>query len=123
MSYRAPPTLEGWASEFCPGLSCRRPEGPEALMTELTEQEQEKLNTGRLMRAESDLILPLIDTKQAVVVGAIVSAFRAGSYDRLTGLAAELTTLFEMRNQIKQKIKTAEGLERKLYEKNEGENT
>ncbi len=84
-------------------------------MTELTEKEQQKLNTGRMMRAESDLILPLLDTKQALVIGKIVSAFRAGDYQALTGHAAELSTISEMKTEITQKIKVAEALERKIY--------
>lgn len=85
-------------------------------MTELTEAEQEKLNTGRMMRAESDVLLPLLQTKQTLVVGKIVAAFRAGETDKLIPLAAELSTIFEMKITIGQKIKEAEHLERKMLE-------
>ena len=84
-------------------------------MTELTEAETTKLNTGRLMRAESDLILPLLQTKQALVIGKIVADFRAGHHDKLLGHAAELATLADMKNEITRKIKEGEALERKMY--------
>jgi hypothetical protein len=84
-------------------------------MTELSEKEQQQLNTGRMMRAESDLILPLLQTKERIVIGKIVASFRAGEYGALTGHAAELSTLDSMKNEITQKIKLAEALERKAY--------
>ncbi len=84
-------------------------------MTELSEKEQTQLNTGRMMRAESDLILPLLHTKERLVIGKLIQAFRAGDYGSLTGHAAELSTLDSMRVEITQKIKTAEALERKAY--------
>ena len=83
-------------------------------MTELTEQEQQKMNTGRLMRAESDLILPLLQTKQTLIVAKIVAAFKAGHTEMLTAHAAELSIIYDMRTEITRKIKEAEGLERKM---------
>ena len=84
-------------------------------MTELTEAETAKLNTGRLMRAESDLILPLLQTKQALVIGKIVADFRAGKHEFLLAHAAELSTLADMMTTINRKIKEGEALERKMY--------
>lgn len=83
-------------------------------MTELTESEQQKLNTGRLLRAESDMILPLLQTKERLVIAKIVSAFKAGQQDMLWAHSAELSTIHDMRNEISQKIKVAESLERKV---------
>ena len=88
-------------------------------MTELTEQEQQKLNTGRMMRAESDLLLPLLQTKQAAVLGKIVYSFKAGKHEELIALAAELSTLSDMKSEITRKIKEAESLERKMINGNE----
>jgi hypothetical protein len=82
---------------------------------ELTEHEQQKMNTGRLMRAESDFLLPYLNTKQNLIIAKIVASFRAGDYSALTGHAAELTTISDMRNDITNKIKQAEILERKAY--------
>ena len=85
-------------------------------MTELTEAEQQKMNTGRLMRAESDLILPLLQTKQTLVIGKIVADFRSGKHENLIGHAAELSMISEMKNDITRKIKEGEALERKMYD-------
>lgn len=90
-------------------------------MTELTEQEQQKLNLGRMMRAESDVLLPFLQTKQTLVVALIVSAFRAGEQEKLWGLAAELTTLTDMKQEITRKIKEAEILEKKMLSEHEEE--
>ncbi len=84
-------------------------------MSEITEAEQQKLNTGRLMRAESDMILPMLATKQTLVIANIVAAFKAGAYERLTAHAAELSTLSDMKAEITSKIRQAEAIERKLY--------
>lgn len=84
-------------------------------MTELTEAEQEKLNKGRMMRAESSMLLPLLETKQTLVLARIVQAFRAGESEKLLSLAAELSTLFEMKGEISRTIKQAQILEEKQY--------
>ncbi len=68
------------------------------------------------MRAESDMLLPMLATKQALVIAKIVGAFRSGDYGALTGHAAELSTLHDMKSEITNKIKQAEVLERKMYE-------
>lgn len=83
-------------------------------MTELTEREQEKLNTGRMFRAESDMLLPMLQTKTAVVVGKIVAAFKSGGkpYEFLA-YAAELSTLSDMKAEISRKITEANHLEEK----------
>ncbi len=83
-------------------------------MTELTETEQQKLNTGRMMRAESDLLLPLLQTKQALAIGKLIAAFRAGETNFVSH-AAELSMIDSMKNEITQKIKAAEAIERKLF--------
>ena len=88
-------------------------------MRALTEQENQKLNAGRLMKAESGLLLPLLQTKQTLVIAKIVSAFREGKHEQLIGLAAELSTLAEMKHEITRTIKTAETLEEIMYEPNE----
>jgi hypothetical protein len=84
-------------------------------MTELTEAETNKMNTGRLMRAESDLLLPLLQTKQALAVGKIVAAFRAGKHEELLPHAAELSTIMNMKDEITRAIKQAEMLEAKAH--------
>jgi hypothetical protein len=85
-------------------------------MTELTEAEQQKLNTGRLLMAQRETILPLLQTKERLVIGKIVSAFKAGQLEMLSAHAAELTTLYDMKMEITQKITAAEALEKKLYD-------
>ena len=85
-------------------------------MTELTEKEQQTLNTGRVMRAESDVILPLLQTKQDLVIARIVAHFREGDRDKVFAAAAELSILREMRSNIASKIKEAEHYERKMLE-------
>lgn len=86
------------------------------MTAELTEKEQAKLNEGRMLRAESDMILPLLATKQATVLGKIVSDFRNGHHDKLLGHAAELSTIYEMKTEIGRKIREAEALEKRVYE-------
>ncbi len=81
-----------------------------------TEREQEKLNTGRLMRAEADLILPLISTKQSLALNKIVAAFKAGERDIIFAVAAELSTLHDMKHDITRKIKEAERIEQRMID-------
>ncbi len=81
---------------------------------ELSEKDTKVLNEGRVLRAEATL-LPLLQTKQALAVGRLIAAFRAGETNFI-GHAAELSMIDSMRNEINQKIKAAEAIERKLYE-------
>ncbi len=83
-------------------------------MTELTETETQKMNTGRMLRAESSALLPLLESKQALLVGKIVQLFKSGDYEKLTGAAAELSTVWDMRTEITRKIKEAAYLEAKM---------
>jgi len=86
------------------------------MLNEITEQEQQKLNTGRSLRAETEVLFPLLGTKQALVISKLVAAFRAGQHEQLLPLVAELSTLDSMRSDITRKIKEAEAIERKLYD-------
>lgn len=87
----------------------------------MTEQEQGTLNKGRLMRAESEILLPLLTTKQNLAVAKLVADFRAGKYAELTGHAAEISTIMGMREEITRSIKQAEQIETKLYGENSDE--
>ncbi len=89
---------------------------------DLTEAEQIKLNSGRLMRAEADMIIPYLDTKRELICGKIVQSFRSGQHGDLLGHAAELATIYEMKSTITSKIKAAEAIERRIFESEEGEN-
>ena len=83
-------------------------------MTELTEKEQETLNSSRMIRAESDVLLPLLQTKYTLTAAKIVSAFKAGQTEKLTTLAAELSTVYDMKLMIEQRINEAAYLEKKM---------
>ena len=90
-------------------------------MKELSERELETLNDGRVLRAESDVLIPLLSTKQALAVGKLIHAYREGQHEKLLSIAAEISTISEMQNTITQKIKVAEGLERKIYDGERGD--
>lgn len=85
-------------------------------MSEISERDQEKLDEGRALRAESQTLLPLIATKTALAVGRLIHAYREGQNERIHAIAGELSILKEMESTISQKIKVAEGLERKIFD-------
>lgn len=86
------------------------------MMNELSEKELETLNRTRQIRAESDVLRPLLDTKQAMIVAKIIQAFKSGKHEHLTALAAELTAVHDMKYEIDRSIKTAAQLERKAFQ-------
>jgi hypothetical protein len=83
---------------------------------EPSEVEQAKLNTGRLMRAEADVILPLLQEKREAAISTLLWKFKEGKLADLPAAVASLAALEDMRSEIRNKIKTAEGIERKIYE-------
>ncbi len=88
-------------------------------MSEITEKEQETMNAGRSLRAESTFLLPLLQTKKELVCGKIIQAFKAGAQDAVWSHAAELSTLYDMRTEITRKIKAAEAIEKRIFEGDE----
>ena len=89
-------------------------------MTELTEKEQETLNSARVVRAEGDVLLPLLQARERLIIGRTVSAFKAGETGKLISLAAELSTIYDLKSAISQKISEADYLEKKMMS-DEGE--
>jgi len=80
-----------------------------------TELEQEKLNQGRMLRAEADLIIPMLTKRREDATARLVHYFKSGEHDKLTVAAAEIATLTDMAADIRNKIKSAENIERKIH--------
>jgi len=80
-----------------------------------TEIEQAKLNTGRLMRANADVVLPLIQDMREQAISTLIWKFKEGKRDEIYPEAAKLATLEDMRTSIITKIKAAEVIERKIH--------
>ena len=80
-----------------------------------SEKEVSALNTGRLMRAESDVIGPLLERQKQDVISGLCNAFRAGQLDMLPVFTAQLVSIENMKAEIKNKIAKAENIERKIF--------
>lgn len=83
-----------------------------------SELEQKKLNTGRLMRAEADVILPLLQEQRENAIAKLCLHFRAGELNMLPAIAAEINSAETMMVSIKNKIRQAEAIERKVFNVN-----
>lgn len=83
---------------------------------EPTASEQALLDQGRLLRAESQTILPLVRHKREIAIARLLLAFKAGDTERLLPATAELSAYEDIKLDIENKIKRAEVIERKLYE-------
>lgn len=82
-----------------------------------TESEQKKLDSGRLMRAEADVIMPLLLQQREAAVQRLIMHFRAGELDgRLAAAAAEISALETTTQTIRTRIKQAEVIERRIHE-------
>lgn len=77
--------------------------------------ELDTLNQGRMLRAESGVLHPLIMQKREAAIAKIVMHFRAGALDMILACAAELSTIEDMRVTIDNKVKQAEIIERKIH--------
>lgn len=82
-----------------------------------TEKELSTLNEGRLMRAESDIIIPLLTKQREAAVSKVIYHFKAHELEKLPAAAAELAAIEDMRAAIANRIKKAEHIERKVYGK------
>lgn len=80
------------------------------------EKELQALNTGRLMRAEADLILPMLERQKEDAVSSICNNFRMGKIEMLPVFAAQLVSIENMKSEIKNKIAKAQNIERKIYD-------
>ncbi len=83
---------------------------------ELSEQETAALNEGIALRVETEMLLPLLQTKMTLAQGKLIQHYKAGDRDAVFASAAELSALSDIRSTISQKVKLAEALERKIYE-------
>ena len=84
-------------------------------MIELTEKEIEKLNRGRTVRAEAQVLLPLLTQKKAAAVDRLIAHFRAGQSEMLLTVAAEISVLSGLESDLNKSIRETENLERKIY--------
>ncbi len=83
----------------------------------MTEQEIEKLNSGRIMREASMVLLPQLKTMRDGVIGRITQAHREpgpGVDNLLRALAAELTVLTDLINKLDRNNKETDARERKI---------
>lgn len=74
------------------------------------------LNIGRMMRAESDVILPMLQTQREDAIAAACQAFRTGQMNDIPIHIARLVTVENMCIEIKQKIAKAEAIEKRIYD-------
>ena len=81
---------------------------------EISERDTQILNTGRLLRLEAHVLLPLLNEKREAAIVKILQHYRAGKLDLIAHGAAELCVAEDMIQTIKNKIKAAEAVERKL---------
>lgn len=81
----------------------------------LSAREHDVMNEGRLLRAESDLLMPLLLEKREGAIARLIYHFKEGKTELLTAVAAELSAIEDMRSTINTKIKKAEAIERKVY--------
>lgn len=88
---------------------------------EITEKETERMNSGRLVRAEATVLIPLLAERKASAVTRLTAVFRSGAVaENLTALVAEITTLEDLEREIKRRIKETEHIERKIYASTDG---
>lgn len=81
-----------------------------------SERETGALNTGRLLRTESSVLLPLLEQQREDAINLLCQAFRAGRLNDLPMHAAQIVTIDNMKAQIKIKIAKANNIERKIFE-------
>jgi hypothetical protein len=80
-----------------------------------TEKDLQIMQTGKLMQASADVILPLLEKQREDAISAIIWAFRSNEIAKLQSLAATLSTIDSMKSEIKNKIAKANKLEEKIY--------
>ncbi len=83
-------------------------------MSEMTESDARILNEGRLLRAEADLMIPMLAERREAAVARLLQHYRAGELDKLTAVTAEICVTEDLKQSIKNKIKRAEQVERKF---------
>lgn len=79
------------------------------------EKDLDNLNRGRLMRAESDLMLPMLNKQRENAIAGICNSFREGKLEMLPVYAASLVSIENMKSEIKITISKATILEEKIY--------
>lgn len=82
-------------------------------MSDINEHELRAMQFGRLLSAEADLILPLLEKQREMAITKMLQHYRAGKFDMLPSAVAELCVTEDMKMTIKNKIKQAEQVERK----------
>lgn len=80
----------------------------------MTEKEAQAINTGRLLRAESDVMLPMLAERREHAVQKILLYFRSGEFEKIRDCAAELCVMDDLQNKIKNKIRAADAAERRM---------
>lgn len=90
-------------------------------MSDVTEQDMRTMQLGRLMRAEADVILPLLAERREQAITKMLQHYRAGKFEMLPSAVAELCVTEDMKQTIKNKIKAAEAVERKVMNEHDGE--
>lgn len=83
---------------------------------ELNDREIDQLNQGRMVRAEADVVLPLLGKQKLGAVAKISTLYRAGDLGQLPVAVAELVAIENLETEINKRIKRAEALERRIFE-------
>lgn len=81
---------------------------------DISEKDAQTLQTGRLLRAESDIMLPMLNERREAAVSKIIMYYRSGELEKITQAAAELSVTEDLKQTIKNKIKLAETVERRV---------
>lgn len=84
-------------------------------MTELTEAEVERLNQGRLVRAEASIILPSLGKKKGEAIMKLIGAYKQGKTNELLSITAEISAYADMEQDIKRRNNETEQLERRAH--------
>lgn len=88
---------------------------------DLTEQEHQKLNDGRMLRGESQYLLPMLAKRKEAALGLLLAHYRSGEVNMLLPVTAQLSALVDLETEIKKSNKQTEILEKKAYESYDGE--
>ena len=82
---------------------------------ELTEADIKTLNEGRMMRVESEILLPLLRQRRESAIQKLIGIFKSEEQKGILAATAEISCLEDMLTTITNKIKRAELIERKIH--------
>lgn len=85
-------------------------------MSEIKEKELMDLNVGRLIRANGEVIIPMLNSQRESAIQAACLAYRQGKLSEIPMHVARLIVIEDMQIEIKHKITKAEAIEKRIYD-------